>query len=58
MGVYEVADEAWDAYVTKRLTELAQGSVAPREWHLADGRTLEYSACRYPMAGGCSPIST
>ena len=51
VGVYEVADEAWDAYVTERLTELAQGSVEPREWHLADGRTLEYRCVPLPDGG-------
>jgi PAS domain S-box-containing protein len=42
-GIYDVPDEDWETYVAGRLRELQAGSVAPREFRRADGRTLIYS---------------
>ncbi|AKI01579.1 PAS domain S-box [Hoeflea sp. IMCC20628] len=42
-GVYDVADEDFDAYVETRLEEIRRGYVEPREFRRADGRTVIYS---------------
>ncbi|MCY0094072.1 PAS-domain containing protein [Hoeflea ulvae] len=42
-GVYNVADEDFDAYVESRLEEIRKGYVEPREFKRADGRTVIYS---------------
>ncbi|TWH28619.1 PAS domain S-box-containing protein [Aminobacter sp. J15] len=48
-GVYGVSPQQWEAYVESRLDEIRQGSVAPREFSRADGRTMIYSVT--PLSG-------
>ncbi|MEK0083822.1 ATP-binding protein [Benzoatithermus flavus] len=50
-GIYDVPDEGWKAYAGMRLAELAAGTVAPREWRLADGRVFEYQCVPLPDGG-------
>ncbi len=50
-GVYDVPEEEWGAYVAARLQEIAQGTVAPREWRMADGRVVEYQCVPLPDGG-------
>lgn len=42
-GIYEVAEEKFEEYVTNRLEEIRGGYVEPREFARADGRTMIYS---------------
>nr|WP_202332927.1 response regulator [Mesorhizobium sp. L-8-3] len=42
-GIYDVADEGWEDYVTWRIEEIKAGDVPPREFQRADGRTMIYS---------------
>ena len=42
-GIYPVADEEWEAYVTARIEAIREGGVAPVEMHRADGACLLYS---------------
>lgn len=51
VGIYDVADDAFEAYATARVAEIGQGEVAPREWRLADGRVLEYRVVPLPDGG-------
>jgi adenylate cyclase len=50
-GIYEVPASDWEAYVDTRQTEIGSGRVQPREWQLADGRTLEYQCVPLPDGG-------
>ncbi len=49
-GIYDVADEAWEDYVGKRVAEIRAGDVAPREFRRADGCTMIYSVTA--LSGG------
>jgi len=49
-GIYDVVDGDWEDYVATRLAEIGRGSVAPREFQRADGRTLIYSVTN--LSGG------
>ena len=49
-GVYDVADDHWEAYVASRLAEIRAGDVAPREFARADGCTMIYSVTA--LSGG------
>jgi signal transduction histidine kinase/CheY-like chemotaxis protein len=51
VGVREVPDEAWPAYVEGRIAEARAGSVPPREMALEDGRILEYQVVQLPDGG-------
>lgn len=42
-GIYDVAEEDFDAYIETRLEEIRRGYVEPREFQRADGRTVIYS---------------
>ncbi len=42
-GIYDVADDHWEDYVTKRLERIASGDVPPQEFTRADGCTMIYS---------------
>lgn len=42
-NTYSVPDCEWEEYVAKRLDEIKQGNVKPREFKRADGVTLVYS---------------
>jgi signal transduction histidine kinase len=50
-GIYDVAEDAWEAYVGERVAELEGGAVAPREWRLPDGRVLDYQCVPLPDGG-------
>jgi adenylate cyclase len=50
-GIYDVPDPDWEAYADTRLAEIGGGQVQPREWRLADGRTLEYQCVPLPDGG-------
>src|SRR5690606_5652438 len=47
-GIYDVADEDWEAYVASRLAEIRAGDGAPREFRLADGCVMIYSVTALP----------
>ncbi|MBI1622319.1 PAS-domain containing protein [Aquamicrobium zhengzhouense] len=49
-GVYDIPVSEWEAYVTMRLAEIRKGSVEPREFSRADGRTMIYSVTA--LSGG------
>jgi signal transduction histidine kinase len=42
-GVYNVSDDDWDEFVDSRLSEIASGDIAPREFERRDGITMIYS---------------
>ena len=50
-GFYDVPDAEWEDYAGRRLAELGDGVVAPREWRLPDGRVLEYQCVPLPDGG-------
>jgi adenylate cyclase len=50
-GIYGIPDADWPAYVETRLAELRAGTVAPREWQLADGRVVECQCVPLPDGG-------
>ena len=54
-GIYQVADDKWEAYVASRLAEIRAGDVAPREFKRADGCTMIYSVTA--LSGGKRLIS-
>ncbi|MET3662714.1 response regulator [Aquamicrobium ahrensii] len=48
-------DDAWEDYVSRRLSEIRAGGVAPREFRRGDGRTMIYSVTA--LSGGRRLIS-
>ncbi|MDN2565367.1 PAS-domain containing protein [Aquibium sp. A9E412] len=54
-GIYDIPDEAWGDHVMARLAEIGGGSVAPREFLRADGRTVIYSVTA--LSGGKRLVS-
>ena len=50
-GFYDVPDAEWEDYADRRLAEIEDGVVAPREWRLPDGRVLEYQCVPLPDGG-------
>ncbi|MDP3897831.1 MAG: PAS domain S-box protein, partial [Mesorhizobium sp.] len=54
-GIYNVADADWEAYVASRLGEIRAGTVEPREFVRADGRTMIYSVTE--LSGGKRLVS-
>ena len=50
-GFYDVPDAEWEDYADRRLAEIGDGVVAPREWRLPDGRVLEYQCVPLPDGG-------
>jgi adenylate cyclase len=50
-GVYDVPDENWEDYATKRVEELRQSVVTQSEWRLPSGRVLEYQCVPLPDGG-------
>ncbi|OCW55539.1 hypothetical protein AWJ14_05995 [Hoeflea olei] len=42
-GIYQVPEEEFEDYIARRLEEIRQGYVEPREFSRADGRTMIYS---------------
>ncbi|MBX3531558.1 MAG: PAS-domain containing protein [Rhizobiaceae bacterium] len=49
-GIYDVPDDKWEGYVAARLSEIAAGDVAPREFRRADGCVMIYSVTA--LSGG------
>ena len=54
-GIYDVADSEWEGYVASRLAEIRAGTVPPREFRRADGRTMIYSVTE--LSGGKRLVS-
>src|SRR5690606_4193212 len=54
-GVYHVADEEWESYVSFRMEEIRRGDVAAREFTRADGRTMIYAVTT--LSGGKRLVS-
>jgi PAS domain S-box-containing protein len=54
-GIYDVADDEWEAYVASRTAEIRAGDVAPREFARADGKTMVYSVTA--LSGGKRLVS-
>ncbi|MDR7034065.1 PAS domain-containing protein [Mesorhizobium sp. BE184] len=54
-GIYAVADDEWENYVSSRLTEIRAGDVAPREFQRADGCTMIFSVTS--LSGGKRLVS-
>src|SRR5262249_5531195 len=50
-GVHGIPEAEWDAYVERRMTEIATGESAPLEWQLPGGRVLEYQVVALPDGG-------
>ena len=51
-GVYnDVSSSDWEAYAEAQLAEIKGGLVAPREWRLPDGQTLEFQCVPLPDGG-------
>ena len=50
-GVHGIPEAEWDAYVERRMTEIATGESAPQEWQLPGGRVLEYQVVALPDGG-------
>ena len=42
-GIYDVEQDEWENYVAGRLSEIAAGDIAPREFARKDGVTIVYS---------------
>ena len=54
-GIHDVPEPEWAGYVESRLAEVKTGDLAPREFHLADGRTMIYSITA--LSGGKRLVS-
>ena len=54
-GIYDVADEGWDGYVSARLDEIRAGTVAPRQFSRADGCVMIYAVTA--LSGGKRLVS-
>src|SRR5262249_37138746 len=50
-GVHGIPEAEWDAYVERRMTEIATGESAPQEWQLPGGRGLGYQVVGLPDGG-------
>jgi signal transduction histidine kinase len=50
-GLHGVPDEQWKSYVDRRLVEIRDADVPPREWHRPDGRVLQYEVVALPDGG-------
>lgn len=50
-GILGVVDDERDKYVEKRLTDVREANMPPQEWHLPDGRTLQYEVVALPDGG-------
>jgi adenylate cyclase len=50
-GRHGVADADWDAYIERRIAEIREARVPAREWHLPDGRVLQYEVVTLPDGG-------
>ena len=50
-GRHGVADADWDTYVERRIAEIREARVPAREWHLSDGRVLQYEVVTLPDGG-------
>ena len=46
-----VPDAEWASYVDRRLAEIRAAASPAREWHLADGRVLQYEVVALPDGG-------
>ena len=49
-GIYDVADDKWEEFVSWRLDEIRRGAVEPREFARADGKTVIYAVTE--LSGG------
>jgi signal transduction histidine kinase/HAMP domain-containing protein len=50
-GLHGIPAEEWDAYAERRLAEMREASMPPREWHRPDGRVLQYEVVALPDGG-------
>jgi PAS domain S-box-containing protein len=50
-GLYAVPDHDWEAYKQHRLAEIQQGSIAPAEMHLRNGKIVQYRCITLPDGG-------
>ena len=50
-GLYDVSDDAWEAYVDSRVADIEQGRVAPTEFRLANGKVVQYQCLALPHGG-------
>jgi signal transduction histidine kinase len=50
-GLHGVPEAEWDAYVERRLAEMLEAAMPPREWHRPDGRVLLYEVVALPDGG-------
>ncbi len=42
LGLYEIKDKDWPAYLESRVQAIRQGGLSPSERHLANGKVLQY----------------
>ena len=50
-GLHGVPEVDWDDYTAHRVAEVRAAAMAPQEWHLADGRVLQYEVVALPDGG-------
>jgi signal transduction histidine kinase len=50
-GRHGVPETEWGTYVERRLAELREATLPPREWHRPDGRVLQYEVVALPDGG-------
>ena len=50
-GRHGVSETDWGAYVERRIAELREAKMPPREWHRPDGRVLQYEVVALPDGG-------
>jgi adenylate cyclase len=50
-GRHGVTETDWRAYVERRIAELRDATMPPREWHRPDGRVLQYEVVALPDGG-------
>ncbi len=50
-GRHGVSETDWGAYIERRIAELRDAKMPPREWHWSDGRVLQYEVVALPDGG-------
>ncbi len=51
LGLYQVEDDEWDAFLESRLDAMQMGSSGPTEMRLADGKILQFQYVVLPNGG-------